>query len=189
MQGSMNQVSIPRHAKRAFQLSFLSLALAALLAAQTETATIRGTVKDTAGKVLPRIVLVITEMATNTTIRVVETDSKGDFEAAYLKPGSYKLSILQKGYQTFLQDGITLGPAEIRRLDPVLPAGEPEDTAATHAPPQLLDHTTGTIRDTVDSGAQYPTAPRSGSLSFAVSAARDHRGRAGKRERNSIPAW
>jgi len=132
---------------------------AALLAAQTDTATLRGTIKDTTGKVLPRIVLVISEMANNMTVRVVESDSKGYYNAPYLKAGTYKLSIMQKGYQTFLQDDIHLGPAEIRRLDPVLPAGEPEDTAATHAGVELLGRTTGTIRDTINSKEQFPSEP------------------------------
>ncbi len=155
----MNQAFIPRQAKRACLLSFLSILFSALLAAQTETATLRGTVRDSTGKVLPRIVLVIFETATNMTVRIVETDSKGDYNAEYLRPGNYKMSIMQRGYQTFLQDGIQLGPAEIRRLDPVLPAGEPEDTAATHAQPEPLDHTTGTIHDTIDNGERYPSAP------------------------------
>jgi len=159
MQGSINQASLFRRAKRAFLLSIVGLVLAAVLAAQTETATLRGKVKDSNGKLLPRIVLVVTENATNTTVRIVESDSKGDYEAAYLKPGSYKLSIMQKGYQTFLQDGIQLSASETRRLDPVLPAGEPEDTAATHAPAEWIDHTTGTIRDTLETKELYPEAP------------------------------
>jgi hypothetical protein len=159
MQGSMNEVSISRQVKRACLLSFLSIAFAAMLAAQTETATLCGTVRDTTGKALPRIVLVIFEMATNMTVRIVETDSAGKFNAAYLKPGAYKMSILQKGYQTFLQDGIQLDPAEVRELDPVLPAGEPEDTTATRAKVELLDHSTGAIRDNVNGEERYPEAP------------------------------
>jgi len=159
MQGSMNEACISRRAKRIFGLAFFSIAFAAVLAGQTETATLRGTVKDTTGKALPRIVLVISEMATNMTVRVVESDSKGDYNAEYLKPGTYKLSIMQKGYQTFLQDGIQLRPSEIRGIDPVLPAGEPEDTAATHAKPELLDHTTGTLRGTINGAVWFPSAP------------------------------
>jgi hypothetical protein len=155
----MNEVSISRQGQRAFLLAFLSIAFAVLLAAQTETATLRGTVKDTTGAALPRIVLVIFEMSTNTTVRVVLTDSGGNYNAPYLKPGAYKLSIMQKGYQTFLQDGIQLDPAEVRRLDPVLPAGEPEDTAATQAKVEWLDQSTGTIRGTVDDKLRVPAAP------------------------------
>ena len=160
MQGSMNEVSISRQGQRAFLLTLLSIAFAGLLAAQTETATLRGTVKDTTGAALPRIVLVISEMATNMTVRVMETDSKGNYNAPYLRPGTYKLSIMQKGYQTFLQDGIQLDPAQVRRLDPVLPAGEPEDTAATHANVDWLNKTDGTIRDTIDGKARVPAAPQ-----------------------------
>jgi hypothetical protein len=159
MQGSMNEASISHRGRRALPLTFLSIAFAALLAAQTETATLRGTVKDTNGAALKSIVLVVTEVSTNLTVRIALTDSRGNYNAPYLKPGTYKLSIMQKGYQTFLQDGIQLDPAEVRRLDPVLPAGEPEDTAATHAQVEWLDQSTGTIRGTVDDKVRVPEAP------------------------------
>lgn len=158
MQGSINDVSIFRRG-RAVRLGLLSIALAALAAAQTETATLRGTVKDTNGKTLPNIVLVVSEMATNMTVRIVETDSGGNYNASFLRPGAYKLSIMQKGYQTFLQDGIQLDPSQVRRIDPVLPSGEPEDTSATHAPADFLNKADGTIRDNVNNAERFPSAP------------------------------
>ena len=155
----MNGISIFRRGKRAARLGLLGIGLAALAAAQTETATLRGTVKDANGKALPEIYLVISEMTTNMTVRIVETDSGGNYNAPYLKPGTYKMSIMQKGYQTFLQDGIELDPAQVRRIDPALPAGEPEDTAATHASPEWLDKADGTVRGTEYNKDRFPSAP------------------------------
>jgi len=159
MQGRTNEFFNFGARKRGWLLTLLLIGWAALLGAQTETATIRGVVKDSTGAPLAKIILWISEMDTNMTVRMVETDAGGYYDAPYLRPGAYKISIQQKGYQTFFQDGIALDPAQIRRIDPVLPAGEPEDTAATHAGVQWLDKETGAVRGLLDEKARWNAAP------------------------------
>src|SRR5262245_16938125 len=112
--------------KSVFLLVFLP---AAALLAQPETATLRGTVTDAAGAPVPGIRLTITDTETDLEVRRTVTDSGGHYDAPYLKPGRYEVVIEQKGYRTFVGEGIVLVPGQIRRLDPQLPSGPLEESA------------------------------------------------------------
>ena len=71
-----------------FLLTFLLTA--AVLAAQSDLATIRGTALDPSGAVIPKVKIELTNTETNTTREAV-TNSEGDFEIPYVSPGNYRL--------------------------------------------------------------------------------------------------
>src|SRR5882724_10095071 len=87
-----------------------SILFSALAMAQPDKATLRGIVVNSSGKALAAIAIDIVESDTNVTVRRVLTGKDGDYEAPYLKPGSYKLTIEQKGFETFVAEDVILEP-------------------------------------------------------------------------------
>jgi len=62
----------------------------------TDLGTIRGTVTDSAGAVIPDATVTVTDALTNTA-RETKTNSQGNYEMFGLKPGTYKVTITAAG--------------------------------------------------------------------------------------------
>jgi hypothetical protein len=143
---------------RAARFALLLLFCSILAFAQSETATLRGTVHNTTGESLAGVTVVITE-ANTLEIRHAITDQTGNYEAGYLLPGSYKIDIAERGYQTYMADGIGLEPGQVRRVDPELTAGSAEDTVEVHFGSSLIDTQTGALRAVIDNKVRWDDAP------------------------------
>ncbi|MBA3716082.1 MAG: carboxypeptidase regulatory-like domain-containing protein, partial [Pyrinomonadaceae bacterium] len=86
------------HPSRAMLLGLL-LGLCGVSALAQETrSTILGTVKDTAGAVVPGATVEVTSTDTNTATRLTTNDS-GYFEAPYLLPGAYSITVSAGGFK------------------------------------------------------------------------------------------
>jgi hypothetical protein len=80
-----------------------------LIDAQTNLATITGTVTDSTGATLPESVVEIRNMQT-TAIRTVTTDVNGFYSAPSLTVGSYAVTVTVKGFEKTTQSAVlTLG--------------------------------------------------------------------------------
>src|SRR5439155_24145863 len=99
------------------------LVCAAALPGQTSLSTIRGTVKDPSGLVVPAVAVTGIDIATSVQVRAADTDTNGNFEMPDLKPGIYRLRAELAGFKTFVADNITLEGAQIRRFDIALEVG------------------------------------------------------------------
>jgi hypothetical protein len=91
--------------------------------AQSVTATLRGTVHDPAGAVIPGA----TVRATNTEKgieRTVTTNEKGDYVITQLPAQTYSISISMSGFQTQTHDRFVLQVSQEARLDATLSVGE-----------------------------------------------------------------
>ncbi|HLU99869.1 MAG TPA: TonB-dependent receptor [Acidobacteriota bacterium] len=95
--------------------------------------TIRGTVTDQSKALIPGAEIVVTEVATNVTVRRVLSDDNGFFEVPDVKPGTYQLTASLPGFKTFLADGIVLEGAQVRRIDIVLEIGEVTEQVTVNA--------------------------------------------------------
>ena len=100
-----------------FLLFFIS---SALLFAQSETATLRGTITDASGTPLPGIQLVLFESGRELSVRRVSTGSGGRYDAPFLRPGTYTVKIDANHFQTFQADGILLVAGQQRSFDAAL---------------------------------------------------------------------
>ena len=78
-----------------------------VILAQETRGTILGTVKDSAGAVVPGARVEITNAETNATTRL-STNDKGYFEAPYLVPGAYNISVTANGFKKSVQRGYAL---------------------------------------------------------------------------------
>src|SRR5437867_6114302 len=69
----------------------------------TNLGIIRGTVRDPNGAVIPNAAVQITDQTTGIA-RDLTTNGQGDYEAAALKPGTYKVIVTASGFKTVTVD-------------------------------------------------------------------------------------
>ncbi|MGC8550043.1 MAG: carboxypeptidase-like regulatory domain-containing protein, partial [Acidobacteriaceae bacterium] len=90
---------------------FAAFAAIALLtpkaSAQNVYGTIRGTVTDPSGAVVPGATVVIRNNATNVTTQV-KTDSKGTYVFPEVQPGTYDLTVTAEGFTTSSVHGLQI---------------------------------------------------------------------------------
>ncbi|MFN0121881.1 MAG: carboxypeptidase regulatory-like domain-containing protein, partial [Blastocatellia bacterium] len=121
-------------------LTFL-LSLAAY--AQETRSAILGTVRDAAGAVVPGATVEVTSAETNSTTRL-STNDQGYFEAPYLLPGVYNITVVATGFKKYIQQNYTLTVNSRQNVDVALEAGGASETVtitASQAP--LLETTSG----------------------------------------------
>ena len=90
--------------------------LCSSLWAQVGLSTLRGTVADPSGGVVPGVKITIEEVATNIIARTVVTDSQGNYEAPALKQGIYRLKAGRKGFETYVVNDLYLASNEAKEL-------------------------------------------------------------------------
>src|SRR5690349_9527603 len=79
----------------------------------TNLGTLRGTVTDPNGAVIPNAAVKITDQTTGLS-RDVTTDADGNYEAAALKAGTYKISVAATGFKTAEVDAVLKGSDVVR---------------------------------------------------------------------------
>ncbi len=88
----------------------------------TTTGTITGTVTDTSRAVVPGAEVTIINEGTHvqTTTR---TNADGSFAIPGLTIGNYTVKVTKQGFQTYTETGITLHPAQVVSVNPVMKIG------------------------------------------------------------------
>ena len=124
-----------------------ALAVAALLvctpavfAQATGTATVRGTVTDSSGGVLPGATVTVLNSGTKSLVTAV-TDDRGGY-LAVLFPGTYDLR-LSSGVQAYEQKGIVISPDITRGIDVKLEVGQQSETITVTAQQEVIQTETG----------------------------------------------
>jgi hypothetical protein len=138
---------------RVLLASLLALLLAAAppVFAQGSTSTIRGTVTDPSGGVLPGAVVVVTDTGTRNT-RQVATDERGGYLFAGLFPGTYDLTVSMDGFKSFERKGITLSPNDNRGVDVLLEIGDRSETVTVTATTEIVQTETGAREGVLTAG-------------------------------------
>lgn len=91
--------------------------------AQSTFGSMLGTVKDASGNVIPNATVKITNVDENTS-RTVTTNDNGDYEAANMKPGRYRIEVTATGFQPFKTSEVALVARQTLRIDASLSAGQ-----------------------------------------------------------------
>ena len=107
-------------------LNFLVLCLVMLpltATAQSTFGSMLGTVKDTSGSVIPNASVKIINIDENS-IRNVQANSNGDYEAVNMKPGRYRLEVSASGFQVFTTSEVMLTARQTLRVDATLSTGQ-----------------------------------------------------------------
>src|SRR5262245_7190118 len=95
--------------------------------AQTPTATLTGTVRDSTGAILPAVTVTATNSEKNASQTLVSNDA-GSYVFPALLPGTYSISADLPGFKKFLRDGITLQVNQTVRIDIELAIGGVSET-------------------------------------------------------------
>src|ERR1035437_5509699 len=153
--GTNSEASMVRRFNR-FLLIFIP---SALLFAQSETATLRGTVTDTSGTPIPNIQLVLFESGKELSVREVSTGSGGHYTAPLLRPGSYTIKIDANHFQTFEAEGILLVAGQERHFDAQLKPEARDETVLLDEKSTPQQTHNGTVTGIVDFKRAWQDAP------------------------------
>ena len=127
----------------AIQRSFVSLLAAAALAvpavclAQSERGSITGVVQDTSKAAIPGVSVKVINTATNAATDVVSSES-GDYSAANLPPGPYRIEASLTGFRSAKLEGIRLTAGTTARVDITLDLGAIEESVTVIASSPLV---------------------------------------------------
>ena len=97
------------------------------LHAQVAGGTISGTVTDSSGRVINKVEITITNLATGVT-RVVTTNDEGFYSAPNLLPGTYELKFSASGFKVEARKNIELTVGALVGLDQTLRVGSISET-------------------------------------------------------------
>ncbi len=116
--------------------------------AQQTTASIRGRVIDASGGVVRNASVTATQVDTDFS-RNVQSDSLGNFIFVELPLGSYRLEAEAKGFQKFVQEGITLHVNQSANVTVQLAVGTTTQTIEVDANASMIEPTSTNLGTTV----------------------------------------
>jgi outer membrane receptor protein involved in Fe transport len=118
------------------------------LAAQQVTASIRGSVLDPSGATVQSATITVKQSETGLT-RTTTTDREGAYVLVELPIGHYELEVRAKGFQTYLQEGITLEVNESATVGIQLKLGSETQQVEVRADASLVQSTVSSLGETV----------------------------------------
>jgi hypothetical protein len=114
--------------------------LSAPLLAQFRS-SIEGTVSDPSGAVVAGVQIVLTNTETGVS-QTTQSSAEGSYHFPSLPPGSYKLTATKPGFQTLIQENVSLLAQETRTVPLVMKVGQIQETVtvtAENAPIQFSE--------------------------------------------------
>ena len=139
-----------RIAMRAFACLVMLIGLCNVARSQTATGQFNGHVYDQNGSVVPGATVTLLDMQTNLS-RSTQTNGEGLYEFPLIKPGSYKLTVTQSGFDTATSPQFTLEVNQIATQDFKLQVGATSQTVNVTASAELLQASTANLGAVVDS--------------------------------------
>src|SRR5262245_37069815 len=100
----------------------------ALWAQSSEGGTIAGVVRDTSGAVMPGVSVEAASPALIEKVRSAVTDEQGLYRIVNLRPGSYTITFILPGFNTFKREGIELTTSFTATINAEMTAGALEET-------------------------------------------------------------
>jgi hypothetical protein len=122
-----------------------------LFAQGTDLGTIRGTVTDSGGALLPNAQVEITDLS-NLTTRHATTNQHGEYEIPALPSGRYKATITATGFRTATVNGILLSGSDSASANAVMHAAS-DTTVEVTSQASLIDTQDQALSETIGSKA------------------------------------
>src|SRR5579863_10124078 len=142
-------------------VALCSVLLAALPAmAQSTAGRILGTVTDQSGAAVSGATVIVTDVQRGTA-RALTTDASGDYVAAELAPGTYKIRVESKGFKTAERPNVVIEVATDVRSDFALQPGAVSETVVVEEDVPLVNTTSSTLGGTL-SNQEINDLPLSG---------------------------
>src|SRR5438034_11068245 len=119
--------------RRIISLTILLVAFAAPSSAQRITASLRGTVTDSTGAVVPGATVTVKNENTGFS-RSTITNGSGSYSFGELPTGPYTVEVSLTGFKSVIRTGIILDVADVRGEDVQLVAGALSETVTVESP-------------------------------------------------------
>jgi hypothetical protein len=126
------------------------LCLSVTLSAQESRGTISGKVLDANQASVPGAPVKITNTAMGVTVSL-QTNEAGLFQALYLLPGTYRISVEASGFKRYIRDGVILRVNDNIEIDVALEIGNVGESVTVSADAPALETTSGSLGQVVDS--------------------------------------
>ncbi len=140
----------PGRAIRILTLLTLALSISSPALAQFQ-ASLRGTVADSTGAVIPGATVTLTNSETNQTL-TTESNGAGIYSFNGLAPGHYRLQVERQGFEKKVVAQVVLIPEQPNALDLQMQVGSAEQTVTVNgSAAPLLDTDTATVSSTISS--------------------------------------
>jgi hypothetical protein len=133
----------------AILLLLLLVAVAAPASAQLTTGTIRGTVNDDTGGVLPGVDVTLTNVETGI-MRSLVTNEQGRYEAPNLQIGTYEVAANLSGFRRAVRAGIQLAVGRIAVVDLTLGVATIQESLVVTGDAPLVETTSATVSNLID---------------------------------------
>ena len=137
-------------AARTFRSTMPLFLLAGTMFGQTQTATVRGTVTDSSGAVIPGASLTLTNIDQNRPWEG-ESNASGAYLFQQIPPGSYALSVGAEGFKRYERPRFILQVAQVAQLDIELEVGDVTEVVEISAEAPLLSTATSDLGEVVNS--------------------------------------
>lgn len=115
-----------------FALASILVLTAIAVMAQATTGTLRGTVTDANGGVVSGATVTINNAGTGSSSNAT-TNSEGTFEAAFLQPGEYTVTVEAPNFKRSVSNGVSVKIGIVNPLAVVLEAGQVTETVTVTA--------------------------------------------------------
>ncbi len=139
--------------KRILQFAVLVACLLALpVFAQSDRATITGTVQDSSSAVLPGAQVRVTNVGTNVVLTTT-SDNAGLYRVGNLPIGNYSVSFSKVGFKTLDRKGITLMISQVAQINAALEVGAASESIEVTASTPVLQTEDAVTSSNLDSEA------------------------------------
>ncbi len=115
----------------------------------TDLGTVRGTVTDPAGAAVPGAKVTLTDVATNQTV-VVTSNNDGEYEAAALRSGQYRVRVAAQGFNILEISGVVVTPGGNIRSDAHLQVATATEQIVVQSEAPLVQMDNATIGSTIN---------------------------------------
>ncbi len=122
---------------------------AGVVHAQDARGTIVGKVSDPSGATIPGATVQVTSKTMGTRVTAQANDA-GSYQASFLLPGSYQLTVEQPGFKKYLRDNVNVRVNERLELNLTLEVGTPEQSVTVTGDVPLLNTASASMGDIID---------------------------------------
>jgi outer membrane receptor protein involved in Fe transport len=113
--------------------------------AQEGTASLRGTVLDANGAVVPAATVSITNQETGINRRTVATNESGDYVFTSLTPGLYRVTVEATNFKTAVKENVRLNVGETQEFNFTMEVGGSQETVTVTSDEPLVETSTSRI--------------------------------------------
>jgi len=160
--------------RRVLYVILSSLVFSAPVPGQEGLSTLRGTVTDASGAVVPGVEVAVRQVLTNITARTVITDAQGNYEMPGLKAGTYQITAAMAGFKKSVVDDVILQSNQVRRVEILLQIGEVASQVTVSEAAVAITTEEGKIGADFNAGKRYWDLPVPGNAFSGTYAVLDH---------------